>query len=105
MRLFKTTARQWAGLPFVCLGLTATLSWIFRWRISGRVIPAFSEMGLVALLLFISGGIACWLLGTDDTRELRPAQHWVVAACVCMLTIFPVLMLFEQPSGIAVVFH
>ena len=75
---------------------------MFRWDSLERIIPGFSEMGLVSPLMLLSGGIACWLLGRDDAGNLRPAQRCVAAACVCMLTIFPALMLFEQLSGIAV---
>ncbi len=101
MYLSKPTAPQWAGLALIWLGGLAALRWIFRWDILATAIPGFSEMGLVAPLMLLSGGIACWILGKHHNGDLRPALRWVVVACVGMLTIFPVLMLFEHLSGIA----
>lgn len=77
------------------------LRWIFRWDVLALVIPGFSKMGLVAPLMFLSSGAACWLLGKNRTEDLRPGLRWVVVACASMVTIFPVLMLFEHLSDMA----
>ena len=101
MHLSKPTAPQWACLPLAWLGGLAALRWIFRLDVLAMAIPGFSEMGLVAPLLFLSAGIACWILGRDRIGDLRPGLRWAVAACAGVLTVFPALMLFEHLSGIA----
>lgn len=100
MLLSKPTTPQWAGLVLVWLGGVAALRWIFRWDVLAMAIPGFREMGLVAPLMLLSAGTACWILGKDRNGELRPSLQWVVAACAGALTAFPALMLFEHLSGI-----
>lgn len=65
-------------------------------------IPGFREIGLVSPIMFLSGGISCWVLGQDRTGALPPSLRRVVAACAVVLTLFPGLMLFEHVTGIAV---
>lgn len=101
MHLTKLTAPQFAGLVLIWLGGFAALRWIFRLELLAMAVPGFREIGLVAPLMLLSGGMACWLLGNDGNGVLGSPHRRLLTVCTGMLAVFPALMLLEHFSGIA----
>jgi diguanylate cyclase (GGDEF)-like protein/PAS domain S-box-containing protein len=97
----RPTASQWIGLALVWLGGVAAIRFWFGLTALEHAIPGFSEIGLVAPLMFLASGTACVLLGPAHQRVLGARSRWVVRCCVVLLLAFPFLMLVENLAGVS----
>ena len=89
MRELKPTGPQWAGLALIWLGSVAALRWLLRVDFLANAIPGFTEMGIVAPMLFVSAGTSLWLLGRLGRPRPSTRARAVVAGCLAVLLVFP----------------
>jgi diguanylate cyclase (GGDEF)-like protein/PAS domain S-box-containing protein len=100
LKMKKLTAPQWVGFSLIWIGAMAAVRWVFALTPLQQAIPGFSEMGLVAPIMLLASGTACVLLGAGAKAGASPWRRKVVLACVCLLTVFPSLMLIEHLAGV-----